>query len=282
VDELRPIRVVRSRAGSIPRNLWTLQRFGLTPSKLPYRIADRGAPKVLSVSLPKAGTHLLERTLCLHRRLYRKMLPTVWPEALPKWDGLDGLLRTLAPGQVVVAHLDFDPTYPDVIERAATKVLFLIRDPRDIVVSQAHFAHTRPDHPFHAAFAKYEAVSDRIRVAIEGDAATGLPSVAERLDQYEGWLRGPALVVRFEDLIGPSGGGDADRQRASVQGIYRHLGIDAAPGTVADVCDRLFSGDSPTFRRGSIGQWETQLDDALRSRFHEIVGDRLATFGYRS
>jgi hypothetical protein len=276
------IRSLRARAASLPLNAWTFQRFGLTPSTLVHRITDRDAPRVLSVSLPKAGTHLLERAICLHPRLHRKMLATVWPEALTRWGGLRGLLARLSPGQVIVAHLPFEPDYPEALDASGTRALFLTRDPRDIVLSQAHFAVGRPDHPFHRAFTGAADVRERVLVAIEGDRESGLPSIANRLDRYEPWLHGRAEVVRFEDLVGPNGGGDAARQRQAVEGIYRHLGLDDDPRLVDDVCRRLFSDASPTFRRGAIGQWRSQFDDELAARFRAAAGDRLATYGYEA
>jgi hypothetical protein len=272
----------KARAASLPRNVWTLERFGLTPAKLRYRVVpDRRSPRVLSVSLPKAGTHLLERAVCLHPRLYRKLLPTVWPEGLvDRWGGLPGLLQTLSPGQVAIAHLPFHEDYAAALHASRTNALFLIRDPRDIVLSQAHYAVKHPEHPFHRAFARAPDVRGRIAVAIDGDEEAGLESIAQRLDRYEGWLHGAALVVRFEDLIGRDGGGDRDRQRGVIEDVYRHLGVDASPRLIDRTCDRLFSSDSPTFRRGAIGGWRTQMDDELLTRFRAAVGDRAARYGY--
>jgi hypothetical protein len=272
---------IRARAANLPLNTWTLQRFGLTPSRLAHRLTDRDAPRVLSISLPKAGTHLLERAVCLHPRLHRKMLATVWPEALERWQGLSGLLDTLAPGQVVVAHLPFELDYPAVIEAGGVRALFLTRDPRDIVLSQAHYAVQKPDHPFHQAFAGQTDLRGRVLVAIEGDPATGLPSIGDRLERYVGWLRGPAETVRFEDLIGPNGGGDAARQRDAVERIYRHLGFDVDAALVERVCGELFSDASPTFRKGAIGGWRERFDDELSERFSARVSDeRLRAYGY--
>ena len=271
----------RARASSVPRNRWTLERFGLTPSKLMHRVTgDRRSPRVLSVSLPKAGTHLLERALCLHPSLYRKLLPTVWPEALARRGELAGLLRTLSPAQIAVAHIPFREGYPEVLEQARTTALFLIRDPRDIVLSQAHYAVKHPGHPFHEAFAQAPDLRGRIEVAIDGDTAVGLMSIAQRLDLYEGWLSGADLVVRFEDLVGPGGGGERDRQRAIVADIYRHLGVDADTRLVERVCARLFSSDSPTFRSGAIGGWRQQMDEELLARFRMGVGSRMIRYGY--
>jgi hypothetical protein len=272
---------LRARTSSIPLDTWTLQRFGLTPSKLAHRLTDRSAPRVLSVSLPKAGTHLLERAVCLHPRLHRKMLATVWPEALDRWHGLSGLLGTLGPGQVVVAHLPFEPDYPAALSSTGARALFLTRDPRDIVLSQAHYAVQKPDHPFHRAFADQTDLRGRVLVAIDGDAATGLPSIADRLDRYRGWLDGAAETVRFEDLIGPNGGGDAARQREVVERVYRHLGLDLETALIERVCRELFSDASPTFRKGAIGGWRERFDDDLTERFRRRVGDdRLRAYGY--
>jgi hypothetical protein len=272
----------KARASSIPRDRWTLERFGLTPSKLWYRaLPDRGAARVLSVSLPKAGTHLLERTLCLHPRLYRKLMPTVWPEELERRGALPRLLRTLSPGQIAVSHIPFRDGYPEVVGRARARSLFLIRDPRDIVLSQAHYAVNHPRHPFHQAFARAHDLRGRIMVAIDGDEAVGLESIAQRLDRYDGWLIGADLVVRFEDLVGPSGGGDLGQQLAVVEAIYRLLGVDADQPLVEEVCGRLFSRDSPTFRSGTIGGWRDQLDDELLARFQAAVGDRAMRYGYQ-
>lgn len=268
----------RARLASLPRNVWTLQRFGLTPSKLRHRLVDRSAPKVLSVSLPKAGTHLLERALCLHPLLYRKILATVWPEALPRWGSLAGLVGRLSPGQIALAHLPFEPSFPD--ELGDTRAVFLIRDPRDVVLSEAHYAASRPNHPYHAAYAGCTTLAERVRVAIDGDPRVEFRSIAERLDRYGGWLHGSAFVVRFEDLVGPQGGGSAERQQEAVQGLYAHLGVEADERLVADVCSRLFSGDSPTFRRGAVGQWRTELDEEIVRHFREVVGSRLEDYGY--
>jgi sulfotransferase 6B1 len=266
----------------LPKDVWTLERFGLMPPKLRYRvISDQQAPRVLSVSLPKAGTHLLERALCLHPSLYRKLVPTVWPEALDRrWGSLAGLLRTLSPGQITVAHIPFEEGYPQVLARMKATALFMIRDPRDIALSEAHYVVKHPEHPYYQRFAEVPDLRGRIALAIDGDRAIGLESIIDRLDLYQGWLRGSALVVRFEDLVGPEGGGDVDRQRHLVEAIYRHLGVDAGPELVERACSRLFSSDSPTFRRGAIGGWRTQFDDELLDHFRTAVGDLAERYGY--
>jgi hypothetical protein len=265
---------------SVPLNRWTLQRFGLTPEKLRDRVANLGEAKVFCVCIPKAGTHLLERTLCLHPRLYRKLVPTLFDANIGRWGGLDGVLAGLRPGQVIVSHLPFRSEYPEVLARRGVGGIFLVRDPRDVVISETHYIVGRPDHQFHAAFTREDDLRRRLRLAIAGDPELGVPSIAERLDEFAGWLDTGCLVVRFEDLIGPDGGGDRTQQETTVRAIYRHLGLAEDDDVTRSVCDRLFSAASPTFRRGTMGEWRLSFDRELHLLFEEVAGSRMAIYGY--
>jgi hypothetical protein len=257
----------------LARQLWTAQRFGLTPRKLAGRAARSGPPSVLIVSLPKAGTHLVERAVCLHPRLYRQFRPTLNPENVGP-EGLEGILRTLRPGQVAVAHLPFDPAYSPL----PVKTLFAVRDPRDIAVSLAHYIESRGDHPLHFAYSERPDERSRIELAILGDAEARppAPSLESLLAGFAGWLDTAALVVRFEDLIGGRGGGDDDAQARTLREIYDHVGVELPPG----LGTRLFSSASPTFRKGQIGGWRRSFDPELEGLLEREAGRWMEVYGY--
>jgi sulfotransferase 6B1 len=264
---------------ALDRHRWTLQRFGLSAAKAPYRILAPGAPRVMCVSIPKAGTHLLERALCLHPKLYRKIVPTITDEKVRGYGGLDRLLARVRPGQVIVSHLRFDARYPDIVARRARSI-FLVRDPRDIVVSQVHYVSRTRGHRNQAFFAGMADETERLAAAIAGDRHHDVPSIAERLDAYAGWLSAGSLVVRFEDLVGPDGGGDRESQVDAVGSIFEFLGIDAGNPLIRSVCDRLFSASSPTFRRGAIGAWRSSFDARLEALFAEVAGQAIGPYPY--
>lgn len=268
-----------SFVGSLRHSGWTLKRFGFTPGKIRYRVADPGAPKILCVSIPKAGTHLLERALCLHPQLYRKLLPTISEENVSRWKGVDQLLSQVRPGQVLTSHLRFRAEYPAILESRQVKGIFLIRDPHDIVVSQVHYVSSREDHRGHDLLTGLPDMKSRLRVAIIGDPSHRLPSIGERLDYFAGWMDS-CLVVRFEDLVGPSGGGDRTAQSSALDSIYDYLGVPADAATRRSVAEQLYSKDSPTFRKGEIRGWEGVFDDELTALFDEVVGDRARRYGY--
>ncbi len=266
---------------AIARNWWTLDRFGLTPRKLPRRLAHGDAPKVLCVCIPKAGTHLLERALCLHPRLYRKVLPTISGANLDRYRGLDTLLSRLRPGQIIVSHLRFDPAFREISERRGVKGLFLIRDPHDMVVSKAFFVTRETKHQQHGLFAERLDVKEKIRLAIEGDPEHDVVSIGDRLRYYDGWLDSGFLTVRFEDLVGVEGGGDPAIQEAAVKSIFDHLGIDLDEAGLSTISARVFSQKSPTFRKGAIGQWRQLFDPELKELFDRVTGEELDRYGYR-
>ena len=259
----------------LARQLWTAQRFGLTPRKLAGRAARAGVPRVLVVSLPKAGTHLVERAVCLHPRLYRQFRRTLNPENVGP-EGLDGVLRTLRPGQVAVAHLPFDPAYASLLEGVRT--LFVVRDPRDMAVSLAHYIESRGDHPLHFAYG--ERPDERSRISSPSSATRRRARRRRRSracsPDSRGWLESGALVVRFEDLIGARGGGDDDAQARTLREIYDYLGVELAPG----VGERLFSSASPTFRKGQIGGWRQAFDPELEALFEREAGRWMEVYGY--
>jgi hypothetical protein len=267
---------------SVPLDRWTFERFGLTPSKLARRATDRSAPHVFCVSIPKAGTHLLERALCLHPRMYRKLIPTVSDENIEKYRGFEKLLRRIRPGEVVASHLRFATPYPEQLRRSGVSGVFLVRDPHDIVVSQVHYVSKRADHRLHDVFAERDDAREKLRLAIAGDRDRGAASIGERLDYFAGWLDAGCLVLRFEDLVGPGGGGDAERQRASIASLLRHVGLVEEDGTVDAIAKELFSSESPTFRKGSAGGWRSAFDPELERLFDQVVGDRAIPYGYGS
>jgi hypothetical protein len=266
--------------GSLGRGLWALDRFGLSPKKLPARTMNRTQPKILCVSIPKSGTHLVERALCLHPRLYRRLLPMVKSTNLGRWKGLDNLLAPVRPGQLVMAHLPFEDGYPQTLASRDIKALFVIRDPRDVVVSEAHYVSSDPKHRGHELFARQATFKDMLMLVIRGDEEHGWLPMAETLQRYDGWLSSGALVLRFEDLIGTAGGGHDGTQRTALSGMFAHIGLPVDDAFLSRVGGKLFSKRSPTFRKGAIGTWSEAFDDEVREAFDQTAGPFLERYGY--
>lgn len=263
----------------VTRRWWNVTRFGLSPAKLVRRVTNRSEPRILCITIPKSGTHLLERVLCLHPHLYRKVVGTLGEPRLRRRGGFGAMLDTLRPGQIAVGHLAFRPERVRAIEERNVRCIFLVRDPRDMVVSRAFYVIKDPKHRLREHFRREPDPAKRVRSAIAGDGSWR--SIDRILREFEGWLDAGALVVRFEDLVGPAGGGDARRQEETLRRIFAHVGVPTSDAELARIQRLAFSERSPTFRRGSIGDWRRYFDDATKELFSESVGDLLTRYPYR-
>lgn len=261
--------------------LWDISRFGFTPGKLARRLFGEANCKIFCVSLPKAGTHLLERALCLHPSLYRTFIPTINDQNLPRYGGHEHLLDRLQPSQILVAHLRYSPVIEKCANDQNVRTIFLMRDPRDIIISQAHYIPKNPSHPFHEVVSRAEDFGSRLRLIIAGDPDAGFPSIGERFKAFAGWLGSGALPVRFEDLIGPSGGGAKEIQHQTLADIFRHIELPLEHEEVKKISSELVSTASPTYRRGRIGGWKECFEqEGVLDLFKESIGEELDRYGY--
>jgi len=263
------------------RWLWTVRRFGLTPHGLRQRLlpAGRGRP-VFCVSIPKSGTHLLERALCLHPDLYRRLLPTLHPFNVARHGGLEHVLARTRPHQILVTHLYATPDTVAAVRASGAAALFMQRDPRDVLLSLVFYAGSVPKHPLHRPLAALPDVKHRLLLLIRGDRGAGIPSVGERLDAFTGWMSEDILPVRFEDLIGARGAGDAALQTRVLRRIWEHAGVPVAEARLQRAAGLLHHRSSPTFRKGAIGQWREHFDDEVAAAFDDAAGPGMRQLGY--
>jgi hypothetical protein len=156
----------------------------------------------------------------------------------------------------------------------------MIRDPRDVVISQAHYALANRRLNHHRYFASLPDLKSRILTMIRGHEPTLLPSIGELLGFYEGWLDAANHVLRFEDLVGPPGGGSADAQQVSIGGLFRTLGAELDTEHMEMILSAIFSKASPTFRRGVGGQWRVAFDREITACFKAVASGALVRYGY--
>jgi hypothetical protein len=267
-------------ASSLSRVKWNLTRFGFTPGKLIQRMIRGDEPKILCVSISKSGTHLLERALCLHTRLYRKLIPTLHLNNIDDYGGFDTLMGVLRPGQILVSHLWYSPAYIEILHRHNVRCLLMIRDPRDVVLSMAFYISKQKKHFLHKMYASEPVLANRIKLAIlDSEASRGL-SIGQKLERFAGWLSSGALVVRFEDLVGIHGGGTQARQTAALRSIFAYLEMDFGEDEIDGYSRRLFTVESPTFRKGGIGQWREFFDDEIEEMYRQETDGWLSVYGY--
>jgi hypothetical protein len=112
--------------------------------------------RVLLVSPPKAGTHLLGKALKLmpgirptYLHIERPILnryadvavdPGEWAIRFPQDEpAMRRLLARVGPGRFCTAHLGYHETIGTILDELDYKVLLILRDPRDIAVSLVNY-----------------------------------------------------------------------------------------------------------------------------------------------
>jgi len=256
--------------------------YGLRPTALRGRL---GGPRVLVNSIPKAGTHLLGNALRHFPRLRDTTFRTLrgW-ERVPAetWRGL----QAIQPGAFKDAHL---PAHADLVAKLpqmGIRHVLMIRDPRDVVVSLARYitySHSENTHRMHAAFASLPDDDARLLAAIQG--IPGLNhGVGNVLRSFRGWLgRDDVLVVRFEDLVGSQGAGDAERQLRTIEAIARYIGVPLSREETIGIAGRTFSTSSPTFTGGRSGGWRKAFKPQHIEAFKSANGGELIVdYGYEA
>ncbi|HEX6961978.1 MAG TPA: sulfotransferase domain-containing protein [Lacipirellula sp.] len=265
------------------------------PKKL-AQAQSRGAdlerlPPVFANSFPKSGTHLLDQIVAAlpERRNYGTFLSSQTSSFQFRRRSDAEIRRIIAgfvPGEIVRAHLWYSPAAAESLaERRAVHYL-IIRDPRDVVVSEAHYLRSiNRWHKLHPYFRAAASIEDAISLSIRGlgstDARREYPHIAQRFAQYEPWLNHPEVcVVRFETLMGP-------QRDETLLRMIRFYGDRAKAAIDLDrLLPRLTESIAPsrshTFRAGKAGGWRQSFTDVHRELFKELAGQTLIRLGYES
>jgi len=261
-----------------------LERFPVPLTPREIHASLQGA-KVIVNSMPKAGTHLLTRVL--------ELLPVFVPRwtyhALVNKDTkLYQKIFKIRQSQYVSGHLTWNQELIDVLNEANIKTLFIIRDLRDIAFSNAYYmTYKNKSHRLHSYFKSLNSDEERLMASIVGVSEKLLkdglrsPSLGENAAGFLPWLdKKNCLLVRFEDLVGSSGGGQDNKQVETIRAITNHLNADVSEEQIIQIAKNVFYKKSNTFRQGQIGDWQNRFTDEHKQAFKQVCGDILIKMGY--
>ena len=246
-------------------------------------------PRVFANSVPKSGTHLLKRCLNLMPGIKNAgfFIPYVrHREKIQDIRSQEHLLRHIGPGCYVGAHLPCTEDNQHRLEQMGYKVLLMVRDPRDVVNSHFHHIMKRPYNRLHTYLQNLPDDEARILALINGipdeyvETGIGVPDIGEHFTHFLEWLNHGAALIRFEHLVGQTGGGDAATQKAQITTIAQKLEIELSEAQREDIARRVFNRDSSTFRKGSIGDWKNHFQSAHKKAFKDVAGQILIDLGY--
>jgi hypothetical protein len=262
---------------------------GLVDTLLQRVHAKRGRsrrPAVLANSVPKAGTHLLLKSLSLFPSLSMSGVHVdmrLDPHALKR------TLRTVRSGCVVTAHLGGFKRYVRAVKASGFKTFLIIRDPRDVAVSAVPYILRTTHHHLHEYFRsslpddheRLMAVIRGVPQCVDEHRRVGRRDIAEYYRIFMLWFGERVnCVVRFESLVGPRGGGAHALQIVEIERMAAHLGIDLSDGETAQIADAIFDPRVATFRQGCIGDWRNHFTEEHKIAFKQVAGRLLIELGY--
>ena len=248
-------------------------------------------PPVLANSFPKSGTHLLVQIVegLPGRVNYGAFLSSKTSSFQFRERSADNtcrFIRGFVPGEIIRGHLFYDPQYAAELATRNTVHYFIYRDPRDVVVSEAHYLREMNRwHRLAPYFRRAATIEEAIMFSITGfdPPLHGIdyPSIAARFARYRGWLDCDAcLPIRFEDLR-------SERQSELIRQLAEFyarrcggtLDVDAC---VAAMAASIAPEKSHTFRSGQKSGWQREFTAEHSRRFDEIAGELLIELGYES
>ena len=199
------------------------------------------------------------------------------------WSAHEGALKlrlSKARERVIGGHLAYSSQLLAIVQAEHFVPLCIKRDPRDILVSYAHWILTRPDMAAHSAHA---ALDFDERIALVLDGATSGPvrfdSFPTILDRAWGWTVDPAVTtVSFEDLVGAANGGSDTAQGRAIEMVAEAVG--AVSPRIDEISEQLIGG-TQTFRKGRAESWRQELSRPLLEMAERVITpQRLVAWGY--
>lgn len=235
--------------------------------------------KIFIVALPKSGTHLLSSCVELITNKRLEFLK----ESLHSIKNKN--LKELSPNNFLGTHAVYTKAHKKRLEKNTFKGVFIIRDPRDTIVSRAHwFKKRHPDNILsldqllmeliinYAHFDNYPEDVSHLNVKTLADAYQKL---------YLPWQQCPLIyTTRFELLVGPRGGGNIQAQITEIKNIAKHLSIELSETQIKEVADNVFDSTSITFKAGQIGSWKDHFKPNHKEAFKKVAAQLLITLGY--
>lgn len=111
----------------------------------------------------------------------------------------------------------------------------------------------------------------------------------ENMQYFLSRLKSP-YIIKFENLVGPHGGGTREAQEEEVSKVAEMLSISLSADELAYLCDNLYglrnqdqgADYSHTFRRGQIGTWKERFTEEHIQLFKEHYNEALLELGYET
>lgn len=229
------------------------------------------------VSIPKSGTHLLFELAQAMGFAEGGECPPMpkakeWPG---KWYYLEHSNSHTAAPDFLIDTVRRRPFGNRDHPFTRNPTLFIYRNPRDIVASEANYYHEDGKTAFfqYLAHLSYE---ERLLRLIDDPWLLG--SIRDRIGKFIAWTDFSNVIpVSYEELVGTAGGGDSAVQLDLLWSLQLKLHVPGRPETFAA---QIYNENSPTFRVGRIGAGRRRFTEEAERKFAGLPQDFMTALGY--
>lgn len=177
-------------------------------------------------------------------------------------------LGVLAGDEYIMAHLPWSAALPAALQGLSCRHLAIIRDPRSLLLSLLFDTHPMPRFLIEPLAGLPH--DEQLNFMLAGGTVPGsdmtLTGFAEAYRSMSAWLDNPdCLVVRFENLIGPKGGGSVERQQAELKKMASYLDLDIDV-QIYDSLDTIDDASLTVCRNGYKDNWESVVSKEIIER----------------
>lgn len=225
---------------------------------------------IFVITIPKSGTTLLTKLIQYITNRYSQNLDQIGYVA--SIEGIDVYNENI----FFHRHLLYTEESEKILNNKGCKLVFLYRDPRDQVVSWVKYINSVPldRHPDINMYFFYQ------KIGFDDALLNRINGIAGYYGGFLGWIGRPSVYsTKFEDLVGPLGGGSEERQVIEIMNIARHIGYPVTLDRAKIIANSLFGGTG-TFMRGQIGTWKKTFNAIHKQLFKERGDGLLVKLGY--
>jgi sulfotransferase 6B1 len=201
------------------------------------------------------------------------------------WDKLSeaGIndIKNISKGSFRKGHVPAHQDLINILKENEVKCIFVIRDPRDITVSNFRYiTNIDSTHPAHHYFCNLRTDHERLKVSICGQKGI-IDGIDKTLDLFSGFLyQKNVLTVKFEELIGPSSGGSEYFQKECLHRISDFVNVSIKKEEFVRIVNRIFNPKTLTFNKGKVGNWKDFYSPEHEKLIYERCENLIKEYGY--
>jgi len=249
-----------------------------------------GSSHFVVVTIPKSGTHLLQKYLELAQG--KQQTNITMALQLPGWNffkpkrpkKLDARIQRLkSPNTYLISHGDLAlPVLRFLNNNPDSPLLVNVRDLRDVLISQVYYEWDWIERYIGPTdfTEKLWFLLKHDNIKLSGYIHTPLRHAEALIPLIE---HPNCLTVRYEDFVGSEGGGNDDLQLALIFAIANHIQIPMPPEKAIELQSVLYGNKgkkSNTFRSGKTGTWKEAFTKEQLQFFNEKFGKVQLQLGY--